>query len=135
LGSRIPIFVGDGAYGPLLLHEQLGETPFPVFGAALWLPSPGDSVARTYIERFRRILGRPPRPEDAMLHDAVMLAATALREGHGDPHAIRRWLLALGVSRPPYQGVTGPIDFREDRERPFRLGRFVHDSGVDAEIR
>ena len=135
LGSRIPVFVGDGAYGPLVFHEQLGDTPFPVFGAALWLPRPGDSVARSYIDRFRRILGRAPRPEDAMIHDALMLAATALREGHGDPHQIRRWLLALGVSRPPFQGVTGPIDFRVGRERAFRLGRFVDDSGVDAEIR
>lgn len=135
LGSRIPVFVGDGAFGPLVFHERLGTTEFPVFGTALWLPDPEDSVARVYRARFRRILGRAPRPEDAMIHDALMLAATALVAGRGDPHAIRRWLLALGVTAPPYAGVTGPIDFRVDRPRPFRFGRFVHDSAVDAEIR
>ena len=135
LGSRIPVFVGDGAFGPLVFHEQLPDAPFPVYGAALWLPDPRDSVARVYRERFRRILGRFPRPEDAMIHDALMLAATAMVAGHGDPHEIRRWLLALGVTAPPYAGVTGPIDFRVDHPRPFRLGRFVHDSSVDAEIR
>lgn len=135
LGSRIPVFVGDGAFGPLVFHEKLGNTAFEVYGTALWLPDPEDSVARVYRDRFRRILGRTPRPEDAMIHDAIMLAATAIVAGHGDPHAIRRWLLALGVTAPPYAGVTGPIDFRSDRPRPFRLGRFVHDSAVDAELR
>jgi branched-chain amino acid transport system substrate-binding protein len=135
LGSRIPIFVGDGAFGPLVFYEQLGDPPFTVYGAALWLPDPADSVARVYRERFRRILGRVPRPEDAMIHDAIMLAATAMVEGHGDPHEMRRWLLALGVTAPPYAGVTGPIDFRADRPRAFRFGRFVHDTAVDAEIR
>lgn len=135
LGSRIPVFVGDGAFGPLVFHEQMGDAPFPVYGAALWLPDPDDSAARAYRDRFRRILHRVPRPEDAMIHDALMLAATAMVAGHGDPHEIRRWLLALGVTAPPYPGVTGPIDFRVDRPRPFRFGRFVHDTAVDAEIR
>ena len=135
LGSRIPLFVGDGAFGPLVFYEQMGDVPFEVYGAALWLPDPADSGTRVYRERFQRILGRVPRPEDAMIHDALMLAATAIVAGHGDPHEIRRWLLALGMSAPPYAGVTGPIDFRVDRPRPFRLGRFVHDSSVDAELR
>lgn len=135
LGSRIPVFVGDGAFGPLVFHEQLGATLFPVYGAALWLPDPDDSASRVYRDRFRRILGRVPRPEDAMIHDAIMLAATAMVAGRGDPHEIRRWLLALGVTAPRYAGVTGPIDFRGDHPRPFRLGRFVGDTAVDAEIR
>lgn len=135
LGSRIPLFVGDGAFGPLAFHQQVGETSFPIYGAVLWLPDPRDSVARAYTERFRRILGRTPRPEDAVIHDAIMLAATALVAGRGDPHEMRRWLLALGVTTPSYPGVSGPVDFRVDRPRPFRLGRFVHDSGVDAELR
>lgn len=69
-----------------------------------------------------------------MVHDAIMLAATALREGRGDPHEIRRWLLSLGGALPSYAGATGPVDFQPDRPHPFRLGRFVHDSGVDAEL-
>ncbi|HEX7919248.1 MAG TPA: ABC transporter substrate-binding protein, partial [Gemmatimonadales bacterium] len=135
LGSRIPIFVGDGAFGPLVFYENLGDAPFAVYGAALWLPDQQDTVWRAYRDRFVRLLGRRPRPEDAMIHDALMLGATALVAGKGDPHEIRRWLLALGVTAPPYAGVTGPIDFRADRPRPFRLGRFVHDTSVDAELR
>ena len=70
-----------------------------------------------------------------MIHDALTLAATARRAGKDNPGQIRLWLLSLGVTRPPFPGVAGPIDFRGDRPRPFRLGRFVADSAVDGEIR
>ena len=56
---------------------------------------------------------------------------------HGMPLGVGRPTLRADFTRhpPPFQGVTGPIDFRVGRERAFRLGRFVDDSGVDAEIR
>ena len=134
LGNRRPLFVGDGAFGPLAFHRAVGPVPFEVYGAALWLRNAGTPQARTYLETFTRLLGTPPRGEDAMIHDAIMLAATALREGRGDPHEIRRWLNELGVARPPYEGVTGPIEFRREDAHRFRLGRFVDDSAVAAEL-
>ena len=134
LRSRIPVFVGDGAFGPLELHRTVGPVPFRVYGATTWIPADADSAGQVYIRRFRRILGRWPRPEDVMIHDALLLAATAIREGGGDRRRMRLWLRSLGATRPPMIGAAGPIDFRADRARPFRLGRFVHDSAVDAEL-
>jgi ABC-type branched-subunit amino acid transport system substrate-binding protein len=134
LGSRIPLFVGDGAFGPYVLNESVGAVPFEVYGATVWLPADADSAGRVYIERFHRILGRLPRPEDAMIHDALILAATAVRETRADRRQMRLWLHSLGVTRPSLVGAAGPIDFRADRPRRFRLGRFVHDSAVDAEL-
>ncbi|MBW8771768.1 MAG: amino acid ABC transporter substrate-binding protein [Gemmatimonadetes bacterium] len=135
LGSRIPVFVGDGAFGPQALHHELGPLPFEIYGVAFWLRNDADSAGRAYIEEFQRIRHVLPRGEDALIHDALTLAATASRESGGDPHRMRLWLLSLGVTRPPFAGVAGPVDFRPDHHRPYRLGRYVADSAVDAEIR
>lgn len=134
-GSRVPLFLGDGAFGPRAFHATVGPVRFEIFGAVSWLRPDADSAGRVYIHRFERIMGRAPRSEDALIHDALIVAATAVRESQGDPTRIRRWLLALGTSRPPFPGATGPIAFSGGAIRSFRLGRFVHDSAVDAEIR
>ena len=134
LRSRVPVLVGDGA-GPGALFSAVGRVPFEVYGAAPWFRTGLDSAKQAYVERFHRIVHQWPRGEDALIHDALMLAATARREGKDDPRQIRLWLLSLGVTRPPFQGVAGPIDFRADHPRPFRLGRFVADSAVEGEIR
>lgn len=135
LGSRIPVFVGDGAFGPRALRESVGPVPFEIYGVAFWLPVDADSAARVYIADYHRLRHEWPRGEDVLIHDALTLAAVASRESGGDPHRMRLWLLSLGVNRPPFDGVAGPIDFRPDHPRPFRLGRYVADSAVDAEIR
>jgi ABC-type branched-subunit amino acid transport system substrate-binding protein len=134
LHSRIPVFVGDGAFGPEALRGAVGPVPFEVYGVTFWLRTEADSAGTAYIDRFHRIWNKWPRSEDALIHDALTLAATAQREGKNDPRRIRLWLLSLGVTRPPFPGAAGPIDFRADHPRPFRLGRFVADSAVDAEI-
>ena len=134
LRSRIPVFVSDGAFGPAELHEVAPRLPFDVFGVAFWLPTPGDTTALRFQRRFYRLYGRRPRPEDMMIHDALVLAATATRATGGDPRALRYWLLSLGASRPPYRGVAGPIDLRAPNLRPFHLARFTGDSAVRAEL-
>ena len=135
LGSRLPLFVGDGAFGPRALRAAVGALPFEIYGAAYWLRADADSLGRAFIAEYHRLRHEWPRGEDAMIHDALTLAAVASRESGGDPRRMRLWLLSLGVTRPPFPGVAGPIEFRVDHPRPFRLGRFVYDSAVDAEIR
>ncbi len=135
LGARLPVFVGDGAFGPRALRAAVGPVPFEIYGVAFWLRADADSAGRAYIQDFHRIRHEWPRGEDALIHDALTLAAVASRESGGDPRRIRLWLLSLGVTRPPFPGVAGPIDFRTDHPRRFRLGRFVFDSALDAEIR
>jgi hypothetical protein len=47
------------------------------------------------------------------------VAAQAVREVGPRRAAIRRYLGELGISRPPYRGVTGPISFAP--RRPVNL--------------
>lgn len=134
LGSRRPLFVSDGAFGPRALHAALPHLPFDVYGVAVWLPAPGDTAAIRFRADFARVTGWDPRPEDVMLHDALVLAAHAVRESNGEPGQVRLWLLSLGAGRPPFPGAGGPIDLRTPNRRPFRLARFVGEVGVPAEL-
>lgn len=134
LGSRRPLFVGDGAFGPRALYGALPHLPFEVYGVATWLPSGTDTAARRFREQFARVTGWDPRPEDALIHDALVLAATAARESRGDPRRARLWLLSLGSTLPAFPGVAGPIDLQAPNRRPFHLGRFVGAGAEPAEL-
>jgi len=134
LGSRAPVFAGDGAFWPLGLYDRVGTVPFEIHAVAFWLPSESDSIGRDFIARFERRAARTARPEDALAYDALMLAAHAVRGGGGDPASVRRWLLSLGGSRPPYAGAAGPIAFAGGSTRPLRLARFAGDSFVRSDL-
>ncbi len=45
------------------------------------------------------------------MYDAIMLLATAATNVGTRHEMIRQYLEALGTSRPPYLGVTGPVAF------------------------
>ncbi|HET7042638.1 MAG TPA: ABC transporter substrate-binding protein [Gemmatimonadales bacterium] len=134
LGSRRPIFVSDGAFGPRALHAVAPRLPFEVYGVAFWLPAAGDTAAEVFRARFKAVTGWDPRPEDVLIHDALILAATGVRATAGDPHALRLWLLSLGGARPSFPGIGGPIDLAAPNRRPFHLGRFVGEDAVPAEL-
>jgi ABC-type branched-subunit amino acid transport system substrate-binding protein len=86
-----------------------------------WEPGT-DSLSLAFVQRTRAETGRDPTPGQAMTHDAFMLIAQAVREGHTSRAAIRRWLQALGTpGHPPYHGVTGPITFLEPRRTVLRV--------------
>ena len=134
LGARIPVFAGDGAFSPFVLNTAVGALPFELHAVAFWLPAEADSIGRDFIARFEARTERRARPEDALAYDALVLAGYAVREGHGDPQAARRWLLSLGVTRPPFAGAAGPISFTDPGQRPLRLARFVGDSVVRSDL-
>jgi len=133
-GARVPVFAGDGAFSPFVLHTAVGTLPFELHAVAFWLPAEADSVGRDFMARFQARTERPARPEDALAYDALILAAHAVREGKGDPQAARRWLLSLGTTRPPFPGAAGPISFSDPGLRPLRLARFVGDSVVRSDL-
>jgi len=134
LGARIPVFAGDGAFSPFVLHTAVGALPFEVHAVAFWIPAEADSVGRDFMARFLARTDRRARPEDALAYDALVLAGYAVREGKGDPQEARRWLLSLGSSRPPFQGAAGPISFSGPDQRLLRLARFVGDSIVRSDL-
>jgi len=78
------------------------------------------------VERFHRVTGRDPGPDDAMNHDALILMAHAVRAVGPDRAALRRYLESLGRSRPPYHGVTGDITFLPDRAPRLVMAQVHH---------
>jgi len=116
---RLRVVAGDGAVDVPNLVALAGPAADSIYVVAFWLADPPDSMSRAFVERFHRITGRDPGPDEAMNHDALMLLAHAARTAGPDRAALRRYLEALGRSRPPYRGVTGDITFLP--ERPTRL--------------
>jgi branched-chain amino acid transport system substrate-binding protein len=120
--GRVPslrVVAGDGAADVQSLVDLAGPAADSIYVVAFWLPDAPDSMSRAFVERYRRITGRDPGPDDAMNHDALMLLAHAVRAVGPDRAALRGYLEALGKSRPPYRGITGDITFLPDR--PARL--------------
>ena len=110
-GVRRAVVAGDGAAVLPTLTQLAGPGADSVYVVAYWTPEASDSLSRAFVERYRRAAGVPPQSPDAMVHDALMLLAAAVHEAGTSPVAVRAYLLALGRSRPPFQGVTGPITF------------------------
>jgi ABC-type branched-subunit amino acid transport system substrate-binding protein len=90
-----------------------------VDAVAWWRLDSPDSASRAFVQRFERVAGRPPRQQEAMYYDALMVAVRAVETVGRRRDAVRRYLSELGVSRPAYPGITGPISFT--RSRPTNL--------------
>ncbi|HEV8305174.1 MAG TPA: branched-chain amino acid ABC transporter substrate-binding protein [Gemmatimonadales bacterium] len=134
--ARVPglrFVAGDGALVLPILADDAGPAADSIYGVAFWLPDPGDSLDRAFVEHHRRVAGRDPLPADAMSHDALMLLATAVRDVGPDRGAVRTYLRDLGNRRPPYRGVTGDITFRADRPARLAMARLRQGALVRAE--
>lgn len=119
---RVPglrVVAGDGALVLPTLADNAGPAADSVYVVGFWLPDAPDSLSRAFVARFRRVVGRDPLSTDAMSHDALLLAATAIRTAGASRAGVRDYLRALGRSRPAFMGVSGPITFAADR--PSRL--------------
>ena len=89
-----------------------------------WFPDSTNAATQAFLRDFRASrLGGEPQWNHAALYDAVGLLNTAAAEVGGNPNAVRDYLLSLGRSRPPYQGVLGAIDFTGKRAIPALLIR------------
>lgn len=120
---RVRIVAGDGALVLPTLADTAGPAADSIYAVAPWLPDAPDSLSRAFVARFRRLVGRDPGPYEAMAHDAVMILAAAIRAVGPQRAAIRTYLRQLGVSRPPFQGVTGPITFGPGRSARLVMAR------------
>lgn len=99
--STIRQFVPDSALRPSIQHAdflELDATP----------------ALRRFASRFQRQTGRQATPANALSYDAVSLFAAGRAAGAGTGPAMREYLLSLGRSRPPFDGITGEIVFDED---------------------
>jgi len=111
---RVPVILADGVDNGAFTREA-GSLAGPSYAVAWWLPASADPASRAFVQRFERVAGRAPRQQEAMYYDALMVAAQAVHVAGTRRAAIRRYLSELGVSRPPYHGITGPISFAPGR--------------------
>jgi len=79
------------------------------------LTNPGN---RAFAKSFYRRYGRIPHGGSALVYDTVHLLYQACREGVRTRTEMLRYLRNLGTESPPYQGITGPISFNEERVCP-----------------
>ena len=101
-----------------------------VYLVTYWHRDIADSASRAFVGAFERAVGRPPRHGDAVYYDAVMLAATAVREAGANREDIRQWLGELGTTRPAYDGIAGPISFAPNRSRALLMTQIRGDATV-----
>jgi branched-chain amino acid transport system substrate-binding protein len=136
--ARVPsiqVVAGDGALQLPALVTQVGDAAPALHVVSFWMADATDSLSRAFVERFRRIAGSEPIGTDAMMHDAIMVLAAAVRDVGRRPMAIRRYLESLGRERPPYQGVTGPVSFQPGRAGNFMMTRLEGNRIVRVEPR
>jgi ABC-type branched-subunit amino acid transport system substrate-binding protein len=120
--GRVPralVVVGDAVLLDANFVKAVGPAAPVIHGVTWWNPAIADRASRSFVERFERTTGVRPNARDAMVYDAIMVAAQAVHDVGPDPAAVRRYLSELGARRPPYRGVTGPISFV--RDRPINL--------------
>jgi hypothetical protein len=97
-------------------------------------PRSAEPRMRDLHERYMMWISRGEMTsEAAIVYDAMMLTGEALRSGARTRSQFLEYFTSLGKSRPPYNGVTGPIAFGDDGEvaREFLLAE-VTNSGVVA---
>ena len=105
----IPVVAGDGALRLPGLADEAGPAAEHLYLVSLWLPDTTDARYRAFAGRYRRLTGEQPSPTEVITYDALMMMVTAAVEAGGDSEAVRRWLVSLGRSRPPFRGVTGEL--------------------------
>jgi branched-chain amino acid transport system substrate-binding protein len=116
-GARI--VASDGVPLDAGFIRSAGAAAEGVYSVAWWSPLLADSASRAFAAAYRRAAGEDPSPAVAMYYDAIMVAARAVREVGPRRRAIALYLSELGVSRPAYRGVTGPVSFSP--QRPVNL--------------
>lgn len=124
----VPVVFGDGAgadYAPML---TMAHPAFPVYIATFWWPRAGDARDAAFVTLWRQLTNNHPGPADALRRDGIHLVAAAIRDGARTGADVTRWLRRLGRDRPPFDGITGPIDFTGRRGRPVVILQPTPDS-------
>ena len=129
----LPVLASDG-FGGSSVNVALRESRHEFEGVRyvrLVDVDARSAAMRKLRERYRDQPGGGEMTDQAVLaYDAVMLLGTAVREAGPDREAIRAWLNQLGRSRPQYVGVTGPIGFSPDGDRPPTYLLVAADTGA-----
>jgi branched-chain amino acid transport system substrate-binding protein len=120
--ASTPIIGTDAVEPDSLFFTTAGPAASHFFVVAFWYPGAPGAASAEFARTYEAVTGHPAAASQAMLFDAVSLVRAAAREVGPDREAIRRYLTALGRSRPAYPGVTGAVAFG-DVVRPLYMLR------------
>jgi len=124
--SRVPdarFVAGDGVLLEGAATPPLAPYLDRIHQTVFWNPAPDDSLSADFITRYRAATGMFPSHDHALFRDGMMLLAEAVKTVGTDRGRIREYLLSLGRTRPPFHGLTGPIDFTPERVPPVFILR------------
>lgn len=122
----MPLVTGDAAAYPEGLTEQAGAA-LPSIRLLTFRTTLGDTArVSAYRKEFRALAGREPTPDELLTTDALLVAVAAVREAGPDRSAVESWLASLGGSRPPWPGISGPIQFSHPSQAGFDVMRVEH---------
>jgi ABC-type branched-subunit amino acid transport system substrate-binding protein len=119
----IRFVAGDGVLLRGVNREAVQDHLERIYQVVFWNPGPDDGPSQDFVRAYRRLQGVHPGHDDALCFAALLLLAEAVREVGPDPERMRRYLLSLGVDRPAFPGITGPISFGEARALPIYIVR------------
>ncbi|MGH7590629.1 MAG: hypothetical protein ACREL2_04260, partial [Gemmatimonadales bacterium] len=123
---RMPLVTGDAAAYPEGLAEQAGAA-LPSIRLLTYRTDLGDTTrVAAYRREFRALAGREPTPDELLTTDALLVAVAAVREAGPDRSAVGSWLASLGGKRPPWPGLSGPIQFFHPSRAGFDVMRVEH---------
>jgi ABC-type branched-subunit amino acid transport system substrate-binding protein len=121
----VELLAGDGVYLESGYFLRAGDASQNTYLVAFWHPDLPSAASRAFRDRFVAQTGRIPRHGDAVFADAALLADAAIRDGGASRAAVAAYLRSLGRTRPPYEGITGPIAFSPTHIRPLLMTRVV----------
>ena len=107
----VPI-VGSDALSALVLERDVQLDVTNIWFVDLVDPN-ATSELRAFSAEFRTRFGHDPMGAQILTYDAIMLFGAGIAEGARTGEELRDWLMSLGRTRPPYQGVSGAIAFDE----------------------
>lgn len=123
----VPVIAADAAADPDRLVQLAGDGLGQIRAVAFWVPDTTDPRQRAFIATTRRLVGREPNADMAMIQDGISLLTAAIEEVGPDRTAIRDWLRSLGRARPAFPGLTGPISFGPGRHHTLAMVRVAPD--------
>lgn len=126
----LQIIGGDGVYLDATFREIAGAAAVGTYLVTFWHEDLPGETSQRFVAAFRRATGRMPRHGEVVFTDAARVATAAILEGARTRDAITAYLRSLGVTRPAFEGITGPIGFAPGAAHPLYMTRVAADAST-----
>ena len=114
----LPLLGGDGLEG----LEREGAIADGSYQTAAYLPALNTPENQAFLQRYHQAFPavRPPNQTAVATYDIVRMLAQLIGDVGTSRKAIRAAVAEVGLKRPAFQGVTGPIQFDVNGDVPTK---------------